>query len=327
MRRGARGLDIAPVRPRRESLPPAPARSAPGALARLLRRGETRLGALPLRRLGETGAMAATQAAVRARAAAVPMQDRSGELLLCRVLGRYKLLVSAADLTHAPHLALDGYWKWWLTAFLARNLLPGHGAVLAGAGYGYFAVLAADLVGPEGRVLAIEANPALAALLRRNLALNGMAHATVTEGAVGATPAGEAPWLLAVPPESPLSGRLLPPGAPPPGTGERIIDVLALPELDRLVPDGTDWLLLDVNGAEAAAADAMLRLLGRAPGLGVILSLDLARHAAPKALLGRLGAALPLRRIDHDGIARPVAPEAVAPQGETLLYIGRAAPR
>lgn len=258
------------------------------------------------------------------------MQDRLAEpLLLCRVLGRYKLLVSAADLTHAPHLALDGYWKWWLTGFLARNLLPGQRVVVAGAAYGYFAVLAADLVGAEGEVLAVEANPALAGLLRRNLALNGMAHATVAEGAIGATPPGEAPCQLAVPTESPLSGRLLPPSAPPPapGTGERIIAVPALPELDRLVPDGTDWLLLDVNGAEAAAWDALLRLLGRAPGLGVILSLDLARHAAPKALLGRLGAALPLRRIDHDGIARPVAPEAVAPQGETLLYIGRASLR
>lgn len=269
--------------------------------------------------------MAATQAAVRARAAAVPMQDRSGEpLLLCRVLGRYKMLVSAADLTHAPHLALDGYWKWWLTGFLARNLLPGQRVVLAGAGYGYFAVLAADLVGPEGRVLAIEANPMLAALLRRNLALNGMAHASVEEGAIGA--GAEAPARLAVPPESPLSGRLLPPGAAA-EAGERILAVTTLPELDQLARDGADWLLLDVNGAEAAAWDAISRMLERDPGLGIVLGLDPARHAAPQALLGRLAAARPLRRIDHDGIARAVAPEAVAPHGETLLHLGRAAPR
>jgi hypothetical protein len=83
---------------------------------------------------------------IRALAGGIPM---GGGTLLCRSLGRYKMLVDAADHAHAPQLLLDDYWEWWTTAFLARNLRPGETMVDAGASYGYFTLLAADLVGPE----------------------------------------------------------------------------------------------------------------------------------------------------------------------------------
>lgn len=41
-----------------------------------------------------------------------------------------------------------------------------------GANVGYYIVKWGDMVGPEGRALAIEANPASARLLRENVALN-----------------------------------------------------------------------------------------------------------------------------------------------------------
>ena len=62
------------------------------------------------------------EAAVRALAQTVPM---AGETLLCRTLGRHKPLVDAGDVTHAPHLAVDGFWEWWTRRFLAERLKPG----------------------------------------------------------------------------------------------------------------------------------------------------------------------------------------------------------
>jgi FkbM family methyltransferase len=53
-----------------------------------------------------------------------------------------------------------------------------------GANIGFFSLLAARLVGPEGRVIAFEADSVIAARLRENLARNRFLHAAVEEKAV-----------------------------------------------------------------------------------------------------------------------------------------------
>jgi len=58
-----------------------------------------------------------------------------------------------------------------------KILKPGDTFVDCGANVGYFSVLAGRLVGPEGKVLAIEANPDSLRLLQRNLRANGFGDA------------------------------------------------------------------------------------------------------------------------------------------------------
>ena len=67
------------------------------------------------------------------------------------------------------------------TAFLKARLRPGHVFVDAGAHIGFYSLLASKLVGPEGRVLAIEAHPETAARLRENLALNSAFNVACAE--------------------------------------------------------------------------------------------------------------------------------------------------
>lgn len=55
---------------------------------------------------------------------------------------------------------------------MAERLKPGDVFVDVGANIGYFSLLASKLVGPGGRVVAIEASPEVFDLLRRNLELN-----------------------------------------------------------------------------------------------------------------------------------------------------------
>lgn len=62
----------------------------------------------------------------------------------------------------------------------ALELQPGHHVVHIGCGLGYYTALAAELVGPGGRVTAIEVEPALAARAAENLA--GLAHVSVITG-------------------------------------------------------------------------------------------------------------------------------------------------
>ena len=60
----------------------------------------------------------------------------------------------------------------------ARSLLPAGGTILdVGAHVGYFSLIAADRVGREGRVFAVEPNPAVFSALRAHLAANRISQA------------------------------------------------------------------------------------------------------------------------------------------------------
>jgi FkbM family methyltransferase len=71
---------------------------------------------------------------------------------------------------------------------LARSLKPGDVFYDIGANVGFFATLAAHLVGPQGRVYAFEPNPTCAKQVRKNAALNHFTHLEVTEAAVSSSP-------------------------------------------------------------------------------------------------------------------------------------------
>jgi FkbM family methyltransferase len=71
-------------------------------------------------------------------------------------------------------------------AVLSDLLNPGAACLDVGANLGWFTVIASRLVGPHGRVLALEPDPANLRLLRRNVTLNGCANVTVVAAAAGA---------------------------------------------------------------------------------------------------------------------------------------------
>jgi FkbM family methyltransferase len=74
------------------------------------------------------------------------------------------------------------------TLALARTLLrPGSVMVDVGANIGEFSLVAASVVGAEGRVIAIEASPVIYETLRRNVALNGFANVHPVLVAAGAS--------------------------------------------------------------------------------------------------------------------------------------------
>lgn len=67
---------------------------------------------------------------------------------------------------------------------LTDHLRPGMTCYDLGANIGFFSLMAARLVGADGRVFAFEADPVIALRLRQNLAQNGFRHAVVEEQAV-----------------------------------------------------------------------------------------------------------------------------------------------
>ncbi|HMN95399.1 MAG TPA: FkbM family methyltransferase [Phycisphaerales bacterium] len=75
------------------------------------------------------------------------------------------------------YLFLFGVWEPDLTALIRSRLRPGDGYIDVGANVGAFVLAAAERVGAGGRILAIEAAPAIAERLRANLARNGIVPA------------------------------------------------------------------------------------------------------------------------------------------------------
>ena len=65
-----------------------------------------------------------------------------------------------------------------------KTLRPGDSAIDVGGNAGYFAMLAATLVGAQGRVVTAEANPGLAKLICDSAALNDISHLSVENVAI-----------------------------------------------------------------------------------------------------------------------------------------------
>jgi FkbM family methyltransferase len=130
---------------------------------------------------------------------------------------------------------------------LADVLRPGDVFFDVGANVGFFAMLAARIVGPTGSALAFEPVPANVAQVRANARRNQLDNVTVFELAVGAAD-GTATLSLAAHP----GGAALASAAPPPDPIGSI--VVAVASIDALLAAGRvpppDVVKIDVEGAE-----------------------------------------------------------------------------
>lgn len=83
-------------------------------------------------------------------------------------------------------LLFAGNYQPALTAFLKQHTPP-HGTCLdVGANLGFYALSFARWVGPQGHVVAAEANPALVERIARDAAHNGFGHLTIVDRPVHA---------------------------------------------------------------------------------------------------------------------------------------------
>ena len=93
------------------------------------------------------------------------------------------MVVNAADIV-GRYITYFGIWEPSMTAWLRATLKPGDTFVDVGANVGYFTLLASDLVGPTGRVVAVEPSAATRRLLERNVSSNHVANVRIVEAAV-----------------------------------------------------------------------------------------------------------------------------------------------
>lgn len=89
------------------------------------------------------------------------------------------LFMHADDRVMTPFMRQHGFWEAGEAGFLRAKLAPGATLLDVGANAGYFSVLGSKLVGPTGRVIAVEPEPRNVSLLKANLWRNECDNAII----------------------------------------------------------------------------------------------------------------------------------------------------
>jgi hypothetical protein len=179
-----------------------------------------------------------------------------------------------------------------------------------------------ELVGAEGRVVALEYNPWLFQLLRRNVTLNGRDSIVVTHRIVASSEAAaarELPVLLAGPSTSTSQAVQF-------RRGSATSCMAPAMTLDGLEPDSADLVLVSAMALQQGALQGMQGLMDRSPSLRIILEFVADRCPSPRETLESLAARFPLRFIDVDSRAKPVTIERILAVGHLSLFLSRNEP-
>ena len=240
--------------------------------------------------------------------------------ILCRVLGMFKMFVHASDVALGPHLALDGYWESWVTSAFWRIVQPGMHVVNVGANVGYYAVLAAQLVGPKGRVDAFEPNPILAQILRDNAQLNGFWTTIRVHELAASNKAGEVTFRY--PAEFPMNGSIVVSGK---DWLERTVKAVTL---DEALDHRPDVIFVDAEGAEPLVIEGALGKIKETPvGPTLVLEWAPARYANSRlaaAALSTLGYRVWI--IAPDGSESPITADAFMALDQEVMITCRRHP-
>ena len=159
---------------------------------------------------------------------------------------------------------LDGVGEPEVQAALQKHLHPGMIFYDIGANIGFFSLLAARLVGKEGRVVAFEADPEIAARLREHVVRNEFERINVEEKAVWSEQRTVF-FARTDPTTSPDRGLG---HVVPSGTADTIeVTAVSLDNYTETQPS-PDFLKCDVEGAEVAVFRGASRLLKeKRPGI------------------------------------------------------------
>ncbi|MGH7739944.1 MAG: FkbM family methyltransferase [bacterium] len=143
------------------------------------------------------------------------------------------------------------------TRLLLENLRPGQTFLDIGANIGYYTLLAARQVGPQGKVFAFEPDPENFRILKTNVEFNGYSNATLLPQAVSAQ-SGEARLYLN--PRNRGDHRLY---DSKDNRSSLPIAQVALDDVFKELETIPHFIKMDIQGAEAGALAGMKKLLSR----------------------------------------------------------------
>jgi FkbM family methyltransferase len=160
-------------------------------------------------------------------------------------------------------LSLHGVYEPLATEIVLERLRPGARFVDVGANIGYFTLLAARAVGPNGAVYAFEPEPENHAILKRNVEHAGYRNVTLSGRAVS----DRRGTLMLYCSESNRGDHRLYASE----SDRRAIEVDVVP-LDEELADvpAVDFIKMDIQGAEAHALAGMVHLIERSESVDLL---------------------------------------------------------
>jgi FkbM family methyltransferase len=194
--------------------------------------------------------------------------------MTCVRINDVELLIDLRDEGVGKPLYLYGAYEEAETVFIEKMVRPGMAVVDIGANIGYFTTLAAQKVGPTGRVVALEPDLYNYSLLTRNIEANGLTDVLPIHAALGAAP-GTARLFRSR--NNYGDHRLY--GETRPGWWYGLRRTIARREcvsvpvetLDRVAAEHNlgrvDFIKMDIQGYECWALAGMSRVIRENPGL------------------------------------------------------------
>jgi len=188
-------------------------------------------------------------------------------LQLCKILSRYKIYLDTRDIGIAPNMLMDGYWESWITKFMTQQVKPGMICIDAGANFGYYSLVLAELAGREGKCIAVEPNEYLCRLMSYTNKVNEY-HFEIVSKALSDAP-GEV--TLSIPALYWGGGTI---------RAEKVDDEVMTQQvemttMDALVEefqiDRVDFIKMDCEGVEPLICKGMQKILQQNPDLKMVM--------------------------------------------------------
>lgn len=235
----------------------------------------------------------------------------------------FKIFVRLNDAFIGASIAQHKSYEPHVSRVMGKLLASGKTFVDVGANIGYFSLLAAARVGPAGRVIAFEPNPANVELLRQSTAANGFERIIDVRAAAVAEEAGT---LLFSTSGVDSNGQIVSPARSAAGSDLPSVEAVTLD--DALADCGrVDVIKIDVEGAEGRVWRGMQSIVHRhRPVLLFEFSPDLLRQTSevePEAFLEAVQSAYHLFVISPEG-ATSAQPDSVAAIIERHAAAGQA---
>ncbi|WP_298126307.1 FkbM family methyltransferase [Brevundimonas sp.] len=231
----------------------------------------------------------------------------SDDLGLARLEDGHFIYVDPLDEAVAHHLIARGYWEQWISEALLRLIRVGDRVVEVGANFGFHTLGMANKVGPEGYVVAFEANPRLAPLVLKTLTFNGYQERAQVVSAAAADVPGE---LTMITSRRNAGGGALSKQADAMGPEGQLITVDAV-RLDDVIEGTVDLIRIDAEGAEPLILKGAHRLLSR-HDVVVVLEWDVVqmghRTSVPAFVADLQKAGFRFWKIDHSSAFVEVDP-------------------
>lgn len=252
--------------------------------------------------------------------------------LLTKLPDGHKIYLDSRDIGLTPHLVCDGYWEPGMTVVWNRTVLPGMTVIDVGANVGYYTLLANQLVGATGCVVAFEPDPSTFELLTSSVDINGYRSRCVcVQKAVAAEPGRATLYRrskyqinTSLMDASAWAATLLD------SVTEFDVDLTSLDTFARedLGGRAVDLVKIDAEGAETMVLAGMQDIMARNREIVVLCEFNAERvriaGGDPLVALDLLRQAdFDLRYIESDGTICPITSEAVLNGPEITLFLKR----